>query len=168
MCVGYFAFGEETLYLVLNPEVAWNTRWKFGGWLGLLFVGDLGSVPGFGARLGLDSVISNLETVVSPSLRWSSEDTPLPSSHLVSTFEGLVACGSPSRHLCVWHLSTFLSLYSVSPVCEKKRVGPLFMSLLPSLPDPQVMGICLSSNPVRINGHSFFFGSTWTSGLSTL
>lgn len=65
------------LYLVLNPEGAWSTRWKFGGWLGPLFVGDLGSVPGFGARLGLDSVVPNLDTVFSSFLRWSSGDLPL-------------------------------------------------------------------------------------------
>lgn len=64
---------------MLNPEVAWNTRCNFGGWLGPLFVGDIGSAPGFGARLGLDSVISNLETVASSSLRWSPEGpTPTP------------------------------------------------------------------------------------------
>lgn len=57
------------LYLVLNPEVAWSTRWNVGGWLGPVFVGDLGSALGFGARLGLDSVISNLGTVDSSSLR---------------------------------------------------------------------------------------------------
>lgn len=64
------------LYLGLNPEVTWNARWKFGGWLGPLLVGDLGSVPGFGARLGLDSVIPNLDTVFSSSLRWSSGELP--------------------------------------------------------------------------------------------
>lgn len=44
--------------------------------LTLFFVGHLGSVPGFEARLGLDSVIPNLETVFFSSLRGSSGDLP--------------------------------------------------------------------------------------------
>lgn len=63
-------------YLELNPDVAWIARWKFGGCLGPLFVGNLGSVPGFEARLGLDSVIPNLETAFFSSLRGSSGDLP--------------------------------------------------------------------------------------------
>lgn len=64
-------------YLELNPDVAWIARWKFGGCLDpFFFVGHLGSVPGFEARLGLDSVIPNLETVFFSSLRGSSGDLP--------------------------------------------------------------------------------------------
>lgn len=62
--------------LEFNPDVAWSARWKFGGCLGPLFVGNLGSVPGFEARLGLDSVIPNPETVFFSSLRWSSGELP--------------------------------------------------------------------------------------------
>lgn len=67
------------LYLVLNPHVAWSTRRDFGGWCGPLLVGDPGSVSGFGARLCVESVISNLETVVSSSLRSGVQKTPVVS-----------------------------------------------------------------------------------------
>lgn len=45
-------------------------------------VGHLGSVPGFGAGLGLDSVISNLDI----SLRWSSKIRRLPLVSIVEEF----------------------------------------------------------------------------------
>lgn len=157
------------LHLVFNPEVAWSTRWKFGGWLGSLFVGDLGPVPGTGARLGLGSVISNLETVVFSSLRWSSGD-PSPSPRIDCREDaGDSEWGSTCKALADGTI--YPPVFGLSfPCCERKGVDPLFHEPVPHFYlTLRLWEICLSSNPSG-KQRAFFFGTlfgTWTTILST-